>query len=149
MAELTPLVQSEVELILPIENACHAYPSSLDLLNTCFSKRYRNAKLTANGEVVGFYLAELLIDEMTLHDICVAPEAQGNGYGRLLLDHFIDMAKTHKAVQLWLEVRKSNEAAIALYQSSGFDVVGTRQGYYPSPGGREDALLMGSAIIYD
>jgi ribosomal-protein-alanine N-acetyltransferase len=52
-------------------------------------------------------------------------------------------------VQLWLEVRESNKSAIALYQNNGFDVAGTRKGYYPAENGREDALLMGSMLFYD
>jgi ribosomal-protein-alanine N-acetyltransferase len=52
-------------------------------------------------------------------------------------------------VQLWLEVRESNAPAIALYDSYGFAVVGTRKGYYPADNGngREDALLMGCFLF--
>jgi ribosomal-protein-alanine N-acetyltransferase len=41
-----------------------------------------------------------------------------------------------------LEVRPSNEAALRLYQRYGFLRIGTRPGYYPAVGGREDAVVM-------
>jgi ribosomal-protein-alanine N-acetyltransferase len=147
--EITPLLLEEVDLIMSIENSCHAYPSSLKNLSTSFSKRYHNFKMTLGGKIVGFYMAELVVDEMTLHNICIDPSLQGKGYGRKLFEHFLDSARAHKVVQLWLEVRESNASAIALYQNSGFDVAGTRRDYYPSDKGREDALLMGSMLFYD
>jgi ribosomal-protein-alanine N-acetyltransferase len=147
--EFSSLLVEDVDLISPIEQACHAFPSSHKLLSSCFSKRYRNFKMCLDGKVIGFYMAEFIIDEMTLHNICINPECQGKGYGRQLFDHFLEIAKEHKAVQLWLEVRESNVAAIALYQGNGFDVAGVRNNYYPAKNGREDALLMGSALFYD
>jgi ribosomal-protein-alanine N-acetyltransferase len=46
--------------------------------------------------------------------------------------------------RIYLEVRESNESALALYQSSGYTVVARRQDYYPAP--REDALVLSVAI---
>jgi [ribosomal protein S18]-alanine N-acetyltransferase len=43
---------------------------------------------------------------------------------------------------MFLEVRVSNTAAIALYHSSGFIDLAVRQAYYPAREGREDALIM-------
>ena len=43
---------------------------------------------------------------------------------------------------LLLEVRPSNEKALALYRHYGFRQIGVRRGYYPAEGGREDALVM-------
>jgi ribosomal protein S18 acetylase RimI-like enzyme len=52
-------------------------------------------------------------------------------------------AERGAANALWLEVRPSNEAAIKLYVSYGFNVVGRRRDYYPAQEGkREDALLL-------
>lgn len=146
MSEISALNENELALIMPIENACHLFPTSEKLLASCFSKRYHNAKLTVDGKVVGFYLAELVVDEFTLHNICVHPDVQGKGLGKLLLNHFIAQAESFNAVQLWLEVRESNAGAIALYEQQGFCVAGTRRNYYPAKDGREDALLMGLAL---
>jgi ribosomal-protein-alanine N-acetyltransferase len=145
----SPLNIDEIAIILPIEQACHAYPSSETLLQSCFTKRYRNFKMLLDNKVIGFYMGDLLLDEMTLHNICIDPSHQGKGYGKQLFMHFLATARAHKVEQLWLEVRESNVAAIALYQNNGFDVAGTRKDYYPAKSGREDALLMGSMLFYD
>ena len=147
--EFAPLNSEDVDMILPIEQACHAYPSSQQLLLSCFGKRYRNFKMLVDNKVIGFYMGDLMLDEMTLHNICIEPKYQGKGYGKRLFEHFLATARLHNVVQLWLEVRESNTGAIALYQSNGFDVAGTRKDYYPAEKGREDALLMGSMLFYD
>lgn len=146
MTEISSLSSAQLAQIMPIENACHLFPTSEKLLASCFSKRYHNAKLTIDSRVVGFYLAELVVDEFTLHNICIHPDEQGKGLGKLLFDHFIDKAQSLGAVQLWLEVRESNQGAIGLYEQQGFCVAGTRRNYYPAKNGREDALLMGLSL---
>jgi ribosomal-protein-alanine N-acetyltransferase len=45
-----------------------------------------------------------------------------------------------------LEVRKSNAAALALYQGLGFHRLGVRKAYYPAHDGSEDALLLGHTL---
>ena len=42
--------------------------------------------------------------------------------------------------RVYLEVRPSNESALGFYRSSGYAIVGRRQGYYPEP--QEDALVL-------
>jgi len=76
-------------------------------------------------------------------NITVAPAEQGQGYGRALLHLLRVRSQQHEARKLWLEVRVSNPRARQLYESVGFEVVGTRRGYYPARGGREDAIVMG------
>ncbi len=50
------------------------------------------------------------------------------------------------ASTLLLEVRPSNEKALALYRHFGFQQIGVRRGYYPATGGREDALVLTHAL---
>jgi ribosomal protein S18 acetylase RimI-like enzyme len=45
-----------------------------------------------------------------------------------------------------LEVRPSNQGAIALYKDEGFQEVGHRNSYYPARNGREDALILARSI---
>jgi ribosomal-protein-alanine N-acetyltransferase len=147
--EYAPLTFEDIDAIYPIECGCHAFPCSRKVLAGAFGQRYRSVKMMLDGKIIGFYLAELVIDEMTLQNICIDPAFQGKGYGKQLMNHFMDNAKTEKASQLWLEVRESNTTAIALYNGYGFDVAGTRKNYYPSSNGREDALLMGCFVFLD
>ena len=85
--------------------------------------------------------------ECHLLNLCVKPELQNQGYGMLILDYLLDLARMHNADTAFLEVRPSNEFAIKLYQRAGFDEVGVRRNYYPAGFGREDAIILARALI--
>lgn len=71
------------------------------------------------------------VSEAEVHTIGVHPSEQGRGTGRRLLRGLLDAADAISAV-VYLEVRTDNVAALALYRSEGFTVVGTRRRYYAS-----------------
>jgi [ribosomal protein S18]-alanine N-acetyltransferase len=75
--------------------------------------------------------------EAEVHTLAVDPEHQRRGIGRALLRALLDHAA---GATVFLEVRTDNESAIRLYRSEGFDVVGTRRGYYRPSGA--DAFTM-------
>lgn len=83
-----------------------------------------------------------MLDEATLFNIAVHPEHQRKGYGRALMEHLIAELEQRGILTLWLEVRASNQQAIALYQVLGFNEVSIRRNYYPTAQGREDAIIM-------
>lgn len=91
------------------------------------------------GGVAGFLLAWHAADELHLIDLVVAPSARRQGFGRALVNHLIEHARGSGARVVLLEVRKSNAAAVRLYEGAGFIVAGERPRYY-SDG--EDALEM-------
>ena len=74
--------------------------------------------------------------------VSVVPERQRQGLGGKLLEHLMNIARGHGATRLFLEVRPSNAAGLALYQRHGFIGIGRRKGYYPAAAGREDAIVM-------
>jgi ribosomal-protein-alanine N-acetyltransferase len=86
--------------------------------------------------------------ECHILNLCVHPQAQGNGLGKKLLTKLLLVARKHHADTAFLEVRPSNKIAITLYSNSGFNEVGMRRNYYPAKHGREDAIIM-AAIIND
>jgi ribosomal-protein-alanine N-acetyltransferase len=75
--------------------------------------------------------------EAEVHTLAVDPAHQGRGIGRALLRAILGHAS---GVTVFLEVRTDNESAIRLYRSEGFDVIGTRRGYYRPSGA--DAFTM-------
>ncbi len=84
--------------------------------------------------------------EAHLLNLSVAGAWQRRGFGRMLLEHFVRVARASDAAQLFLEVRPSNDAARRLYREFGFREITLRRGYYPAGHGREDAILMGLAL---
>ena len=91
-------------------------------------------------EVVGFAGMQQVLDEGYINNVAVRSQFRKNGVASALLDVFIRFAQAHELAFLTLEVRASNEAAIALYKKHGFEEVGRRKNYYEDP--KEDALLM-------
>lgn len=136
------LSQLAIADLMAIETACHDFPWSQKTMQTCLAGRYFNGALYADSVLVGFYIGERAGPDNTLMDICIAPDFQGQGFAKVLLQDFIDRSDNMAAENLFLEVRASNAAAIGLYTKAGFAEVGIRKNYYPSRNGKEDAILM-------
>ena len=85
----------------------------------------------------GIYLAA---DEGEITNVAVHPEHRRNGIARALMEKLLTNAGDRGAAHIILEVRQSNEAAIRLYESTGFESCGVRKRFYRQP--VEDALLM-------
>lgn len=93
-----------------------------------------------DGRVVAFDNYWVVTTELHILVIATHPELRGRGYGAQLLDHAIAAAVATGCALATLEVRRSNTAAIALYERAGFKTVHVRARYYQDDG--EDALVM-------
>jgi len=94
----------------------------------------------------GFVVFSQVLDEGSIHNLAVHPAQQRRGLGRLLLVSAVAQLEQADARLCLLEVRRSNKAARRLYEGNGFALDGVRKNYYPTKGGREDALLMSRAL---
>lgn len=90
--------------------------------------------------VLGYVVALLAADQGEIADIAVHSAARRRGIGRSLLDRVMAEAARLGVRALYLEVRESNAAALALYQGAGFRPSGRRSRYYRQP--VEDALVL-------
>lgn len=129
-----------------IEKRAHAFPWSENTFASNQGERYLNYQLMAEGKMAAFAITQIVLDEATLFNIAVDPAFQRRGLGRELLEHLIDELEKRGVVTLWLEVRASNLAAIALYEQLGFNEATIRRNYYPTVDGREDAIIMALPI---
>jgi ribosomal-protein-alanine N-acetyltransferase len=93
-----------------------------------------------SSHVEGFTVASLLPPQAELESIAVAASSQRRGHGRMLFDDLVSELRKAGVLQITLEVRASNHAALAFYRRAGFVQTGTRRAYYADP--VEDALLM-------
>lgn len=126
--------------------------ASLDKL--CFSVPWSEQSFTLEAEnnmahylvactgsdIIGYIGYWNVIDEGHITNIAVAPEYRRQGVASALLARIVRKARSQKLILLTLEVRKSNSAARALYESFGFKPIGERRDYYRSP--RENAVIM-------
>jgi [ribosomal protein S18]-alanine N-acetyltransferase len=96
------------------------------------------------GQILGFAAAQGVADEAELQNLAVDPERQRHGLGQALLEGVHCRLRAAGIKRIYLEVRPSNESALALYQSSGYTIVGRRQDYYSAP--QEDALILSADL---
>ena len=92
------------------------------------------------GKVVGYAGLLVVADEGYITNVAVFPEYRRRGVAAQLLSVFENFARGSHLAFLTLEVRPSNTAAIALYESFGFQQAGRRKNYYDLP--KEDALIL-------
>ena len=80
-----------------------------------------------------------------INNIAVHPDHRQKGIGGMILGELRNVARRLNLREMTLEVRCSNEAAMALYASRGFEQVGKRINFYRHP--QEDAVLMTWKVI--
>jgi ribosomal-protein-alanine N-acetyltransferase len=100
----------------------------------------RGAFCPRRGSLEGYLIAWPVMGEVHLMNLAVHPARRRRGIGGALLDELLRRAEGEGWSPIWLEVRPSNEPALALYASRGFRIVGRRPEYYVDTG--EDALLL-------
>jgi ribosomal-protein-alanine N-acetyltransferase len=147
MTQIQALIDSEIDSMMLIEQSCHTHPMTHKNMLSCFGGRYFSKGLYIAESLVGFYMAEMAGPDFTLMDICIAPQYQGKGYAKLLIENLIEEANNRSAESIFLEVRVSNLSAIGLYEKCGFNEMGIRKDYYPADNGREDGKLMGLVLF--
>ncbi len=144
---LQAMASSDVDAVVAVEVRAYAHPWSrgnfIDSLAAGYTARLAR---DGDGELVGYFVAMPGVDELHLLNLTVAPECQGQGHGRALLEAVIHEARALQVATLLLEVRESNTRARRLYAARGFAEVGRRRGYYPARERREDAIVMSLAL---
>ena len=92
-----------------------------------------------DGQPAAYLIASLGFGQGEILRIGTLPEYRRRGLGQALVERFLAEAAAAECEAVFLEVRRGNEAARALYEAAGFLTVGERRGYYSAP--REDAIL--------
>ncbi len=133
---------ADVDAVTAIEEATFARPWSRDSFLREMEKnpaaRYLVAE--ADGRIVGYAGAWVILDESHMTNIAVAEDYRGRGIGRALTTALMQYVSNLGAAYATLEVRVSNLRAQHLYAALGFVSVGKRKRYYEDNG--EDAYLM-------
>ena len=130
--------------VLGIENDVYPHPWTRgNFLDSLYSGYETWVLRDASSTLVGYFLMMLAVDEAHLLNISVRRDLHGRGIGRLQLDKVAALAREKKMASVLLEVRPSNERALAIYERYGFLRIGQRKAYYPAASGtREDAIVM-------
>jgi ribosomal-protein-alanine N-acetyltransferase len=140
--ELRPMVREDLEAVAAIERAIHRFPWTLGNFSDALDNGYLCKVAELDGDIAGYAVMMPALDEVELLDIGIAAEYQGRGLGSDLLLRMIELAHSINLRRMFLEVRPSNLAALALYGKHDFRKIGLRRGYYAAGDEREDAIVM-------
>jgi ribosomal-protein-alanine N-acetyltransferase len=98
-----------------------------------------------NNKIIGFVIGRLIISQNTtfydieIYNICVANKFRRNGIGKSLIDKLANTSKRN-IKSIWLDVRRSNDRALAFYKKLNFKIIYTRKNFYRNP--TEDGLVL-------
>lgn len=141
-ARIDRLTLADLDDTCAIENHTFERPWTRGNLADSLAGDHIGLACRVNHQLVGYAIAMMILDEMHLLNLVIDPDWQKRGLGQLLLEAVTALARQRDCVSLYLEVRRSNEAAQKLYYANEFGVIGVRQQYYPATLGREDAIVM-------
>ena len=136
-----------LDAIAALETRCFSDPWSRSAIEPELENPLSLWLCAVDGDTLAGYVgSQSVLGEADMMNLAVAPEYRRRGIGRALVTELCDRLIREKQVHvLPLEVRDSNEAAIALYMSLGFCQVGLRKNYYLRP--REDARILRKELI--
>ncbi len=149
---LSSMQESDLDEVLALEQASFTQPWTRKM----FLGELRGNKFAMNvvarageggfgtglaaGTLVGYIVFWVVFEELHVMNLAVRPEARRRGLGTDLVRHALSVGAERGVRTALLEVRASNRAALAMYESLGFTGKGVRKGYYDQP--REDAVIM-------
>jgi len=133
--------KTDINEVVEIEAMVQSHPWTKHQFSEAVES-YQSTVIEIQGKVIGFCILQPVLDEANLLLMAIDPKFHGNGYGFKLLDDSINLLK-NDPIQIFLEVRENNLAAIGLYEKSGFHQIDLRKNYYPNVDGtREHAIIM-------
>jgi ribosomal-protein-alanine N-acetyltransferase len=147
---IRPLNWGDLDRIMEIELAAYPVPWTRGIFSDCIRVGYDCWGLQLGQRLLAYSIQTSAAGEAHLLNLCVEPGWQRRGFGGLLLENAVRVACSRGCSSMFLEVRPSNRAGIALYEHRGFVLIGRRPGYYSAlpghgpegSGNREDALVM-------
>ena len=145
--QFRPMQESDLAQVLDTEVQAYQFPWSSNIFQDCLRIGYCSWVLEQEQFIIAYGVMSIAVGECHILNLCVHPQFQGLGYGQMMLEHLLELARKHKADMAFLEVRPSNGVARHLYDVNGFDEVGMRRNYYPAHVGREDAVIMACSLL--
>lgn len=135
---------ADIDRMLTIEESVYTHPWSRGNFTDSLISEYQAFGLRdREQEIFAYFIVMPVLDELHLLNFAVDLAYQGQGYAKILMERLFAYASEHACASILLEVRRSNERAIAVYENAGFTSIGVRKGYYPAYGNqREDAIVM-------
>jgi len=145
-AYIREMAQDDVGAVSDIERRSYEFPWSHGVFRDCLLAGYFCTVVERENLAVGYGILSIAAGEAHILNLCVDPSFRDLGYGERLLDEVLDWARRQEVNEVFLEVRPSNEKAIALYAKKGFRQIANRPAYYQAHAGREDAAVFSKVL---
>lgn len=116
------------------------YARELDSPNGYIIALQRQSEAAPEQEIIGLACLWAIVEEAHITRLAIHPQYRQRGLGQALLLILLKIAQQQGLEWATLEVKASNQVAIALYEQLGFQLVGRRPNYYPDS--KEDALIL-------
>ena len=144
---IRPMNESHVSAVAELEKMCFSAPWSRRSIASELENQLSLWLVEEReGVVAGYVGSQSVPPEADVMNVAVSPAYRRQGIGRALMEALITELSARGMESLTLEVRASNEAAIALYEALGFLQVGRRPNYYQDP--KEDALILRKELCH-
>ena len=132
--------EKDLTVIAEMEKRCFSDPWTEEMIKDAFRlPLYRCFLAEEGGQVCGYGILTVLFEEAEVANIAVDLPHRRRGISKLLMREMHEKSRELGAEESLLEVRVSNQAAICLYESLGYEKYGVRAKYYADG---EDAFLM-------
>ncbi len=133
MFTLEKMGEKHIDAVAELEIECFSQPWSANALKEELDNENSHFLVAVSDGVAGYIGVQEICGEAYITNVAVFKKYRKMGIGRLLLRAACDGAKGRGCEFITLEVRQSNEPAIALYESEGFEVAGVRKNFYSNP----------------
>ena len=140
---------SDLRQVLAIERNAQISPWARLSFESALTEHYWCRCLLLEGVIIGYLVAQPVLDELHILNVVIDPSKQGMGASHELMSDAFDYCAVQGVKRLFLEVRASNTVAQSLYQKWGFEKLAVRTAYYhtKTTGQREDALVFTRELI--
>ncbi len=138
--DIRPMTPADLDQVLAVERQCYSHPWSAEFFLQELHSPFATVDLYwIDGQLGGYLCSWYLQGELHILNLATAPAFRRRGIAGMLLGRALDQGSQPGLEKAFLEVRVSNEAALALYRRLGFRIISRRPGYYPDG---EDAFVM-------
>lgn len=136
---------SDLPAVMEIEKEAFTNPWSLEMVKKELTQEWSTVLLLEEStpwgwELRAFAIFWIVADEVHVLNVATHVASRKKGFGRMIMNELLLVARSRNCKLGTLEVRRSNVAAITLYSRLGFRTVGLRPAYYAD--NQEDAVIM-------
>ena len=135
-----------LEDIYCLELNSYALPWTKGILRDCINNHYDFVMAKYNNTIIGYIIAKISSHETHILNLTVSKDYRNNGIATELLDMIFAKCFILNSLDIYLETRVDNKAAINLYEKHGFRRISIRKNYYKTSTGREDAIVFKKII---